>query len=147
MAVVRYDFQLDSGADWQQVVRMRDPNGNLVPISTALMDIRNANGVLALRLDGASGRCMVLDDGASIQLHITSEDSLTYFQWGNYPGSVQAVGYWGIGRAYLYDLFVLYGTGVQDRILRGFFQVDPNITRFDGEENPLLTVATRGSYD
>jgi hypothetical protein len=57
------------------------------------------------------------------------------------------VGYWGIGRAYNYDLFVLYATGVQERIMRGFFHVDPNITRFDGGMvNPALTVATRGSY-
>jgi hypothetical protein len=148
MPLVKYDFHLDAGADWQQLVRLRDPNtGSLVAISQAVMEIRNANGVLALRLDGVTGRCMVLGDGASIQLHITAEDSLTYFQWGNYPGAVQAVGYWGIGRAYNYDLFVIYGTGVQDRIMRGFFQVDPNITKFDDQVNPALTVATRGSYD
>lgn len=148
MPLVAYNFKLDAGADWQYVVRMRDPNtGNLVPLSQAVMDIRNTNGVLALRLDEPSSRCTILDDGASISLHITAEDSLTYFQYGNYPGSVQAVGFWGIGRAYLYDLFVVYATGVQDRIMRGFVNVDPNITRFDQVVNPLLTVATRGSYD
>lgn len=149
MPLVKYDFNLSAGADWQTVVRVRDTvTTNLIGITAAVMDIRNANGVLALHLDAASSRCTVLDDGASIQLHITAEDSLTYFQWGNYPGAVQAVGYWGIGRAYLYDLFVLYDTGVQDRIMRGFFHVDPNITRFPEElTNPELTVATRGSYD
>jgi hypothetical protein len=147
MPLVTYDFKLSAGADWQQVVRLRDPNtGQLIAISEALMEVRNANGVLALRLDAPSSRCTVLSDGASIQLHIPAEDSLTYFQWGNYPGSVQAVGYWGIGRAYLYDLFVIYGTGVQDRIMRGFFHVDPNITR-STDEPLLLTVATRGSHD
>lgn len=147
MPLIKYDFKLDSGADWQYVVRLRDPNtGNLVPISSAVMEIRNANGVLALRMDEATSRCIILDDGASIQLHITAEDSLTYFQWGNYPGAVQAVGYWGIGRAYNYDLFALYATGVQDRIMRGFFNVDPNITQpTDVVVNPQLTVATRGS--
>jgi hypothetical protein len=146
--MIKYDFSLDCGADWQYVVRLRDPNtGSLVPISAAAMDIRNANGVLALHLDAETSRCTVLDDGASIQLHITAEDSLTYFQWGNYPGAVQAVGYWGIGRAYNYDLFALYGTGVQDRIMRGFFHVDPNITRPVDVIDPALTVATRGSYD
>ena len=148
MPLVKYDFKLDAGADWQQVVRLRDPNtGMLIGISQAVMEIRNANGVLALRLDEPTSRCVVLPDGASIQLHITAEDSLTYFQWGNYPGAVQAVGYWGIGRAYNYDLFVLYGTGVQDRIMRGFFNVDPNITQPIDQVNPALTVATRGSYD
>jgi hypothetical protein len=128
--LVQYDFKLDAGADWQYVVRLRDPNtGNLVPITAALMDIRNANGILALRLDAPSSRCVILPDGASIQLHITADDSLTYFKWGNYPGSVQAVGYWGVGRAYLYDLFALYETGVQARIMRGFLNVDPNITQ------------------
>src|SRR5215831_5102644 len=141
MPLIKYDFMLDAGADWQYIVRMRDPNtGDLVPLSQALMEIRNANGVLALRLDEATSRCVILDDGASIQLHISPEDSLTYFQWGNYPGSVQAVGFWGIGRAYLYDLFVIYATGVRDRIMRGFINVDPNISRFDDEVNPLLTI-------
>jgi hypothetical protein len=146
--MIKYNFQLSAGADWQFVVRLRDPNtGNLVPLTSAVMDIRNSNGVLALHMDGPSSRCVILPDDCSIQLHITPEDSLTYFQWGNYPGSVQAVGYWGIGRSYNYDLFALYETGVQDRIMRGFFHVDPNITRFDGMVNPELTVATRGSYD
>jgi hypothetical protein len=90
---------------------------------------------------------MILADGASIQLHITAEDSLTYFKWGNYPGSVQAVGYWGIGRSYLYDLFATYTTsGVPGRIMRGFFNVSPNITQPVDQANPLLTAATRGSY-
>jgi hypothetical protein len=148
MPLVQYNFQLDAGSDWQYVVRLRDPNtGNLVGVTAALMDIRNVNGVLALHMDAASSRCTVLADGGSIQLHITPQDSLTYFQWGNYPGSVQAVGYWGIGRAYNYDLFVLYATGVQERIMRGFFHVDPNITRFDGGMvNQELTIGTRGSY-
>ena len=151
MPLVNYNFKIDAGADWQQVVRLRDPTtGLLVPISSAVMEIRNANGVLALRLDEPSSRCVVLSDGASIQLHITALDSLTYFQWGNYPGAVQAVGFWGIGRAYNYDLFaILTQSGVQNRLLRGFFAVDPNITRFGPDDvvNPELTVATRGSYD
>jgi hypothetical protein len=159
MPLLKYDFKLDAGADWQYIVRLRDPNtGLLVPITQAVMEIRNANGVLALRLDEPTSRCVVLSDGASIQLHITAEDSLTYFQWGNYPGAVQAVGYWGIGRAYNYDLFAIYGDpssslpsrstpGVPYRILRGFFNVDPNITQFNDVVNPALTVATRGSYD
>ena len=148
MPLVKYDFKINAGADWQQIVRLRDPDsGQLIGISQAVMEIRNANGVLALRLDEPTSRCTVLDDGASIQLHITAEDSLTYFDWGNYPGAIQAVGYWGIGRAYNYDLFATYATGVQDRIMRGFFGVDPNITRFPDEINPQLTVGTRGSYD
>jgi hypothetical protein len=147
MPLAHYDFYLDAGSDWQTVVRLRDPlSGLLIAISDAVMEIRNANGVLALRLDGPSSRCVVLGDGASIQLHITPEDSLTYFQYGNYPGAVQAVGYWGIGRSYLYDLFALYTAGVQERIMRGFFNVEPNITQPIDRVNPALTVATRGSY-
>lgn len=131
MPLGQYDFYLDSGADWQTVVRVRDPSdGSLVAISSAVMEVRNGNGALALRLDGTNGRCTVLSDGTSIQLHITAQDSLTYFKWGNYPGSVQAVGYWGIGRAYLYDLFATSSeTGLPVRVLRGFFHVDPNITQ------------------
>lgn len=144
MALAQFDFHLDCGADWQRTVRLRDPNGVLVQISAAVMEIRNVNGVLALRLDAASSRCTVLSDGASIQLHITGEESLTFFQWGNYPGAVQAVGYWGIGRAYVYDLFVEYVGGVTDRALRGFFQVDPNITRPVAASGPELPIPVRG---
>ena len=149
MPLVTYDIKIDAGSDWQTLVRLRDATSTdqYVPIESAVMDVRNANGVLALRLDEATSRCTVLEDGYSIQLHITAEDSLTYFQWGNYPGAVQAVGYWGIGRAYNYDLFGVFG-GVQSRIMRGFFGVEPNITKPTNiVVVPELTVATRGSYD
>jgi hypothetical protein len=130
MALAEIDFRCDAGADWQRVIRLRDPGtGQLVALSDAAMEIRNANFQLALRLDNASGRCVIASDKASIQLHIPPEDSIAVFQTGNYPGTYQAVGFWGIGRSYLYDLFVIYATGVQDRILRGYFNVDPNVTR------------------
>jgi hypothetical protein len=148
MPLAQYDLYCDAGADWQRVVRLRDPaTGFLVGMDAAAMEIRNANGVLVLRLDANSSRCLIADDGASIMLHITAEDSFTYFHSGNFPGAVQAVGYWGIGRSYLYDLFCLYDTGVQDRLLRGFFHVDPNITQPAGSTpNLALTIGQRGSY-
>lgn len=147
MPLAQYDFYLDAGADWQRVVRLRDPaTGLLIAMNAAAMDIRNSNNTLALRLDAPSSRCVIdSTDGASINLHISDEDSLTYFQYGNYPGAVQAVGIWGIGRAYVYDLFCEYATGVQDRIMRGFFYVDPNITRSSTSINPILTVGARGA--
>lgn len=130
MALATIDFKCDAGADWQRVIRLRDPNsGNLVGLHDAAMEIRRANLQLALRLDAASGRCIIAKDGASIQLHIPPEDSITAFQTGDYVGSAQTVGYSGIGRSFLYDLFVIYSSGVQDRILRGFFTIDPNVTR------------------
>ena len=62
-----YDFYLDSGADWQKVIRMRDSNtGNLVALLSAVMEIRNQNNVLVLRLDAPSGRCLILEDGSHI---------------------------------------------------------------------------------
>lgn len=141
MPLAEYDFHLDSGADWQRVVRLRSTTGQLVSVADAVMEIRNANSLLALRLDDTNSRCTVLSDGASIQLHISADDSLTYFAWGNYPGSVQAVGYWGRGRSYLYDIFVQYTTGVTDRIMKGFFLVDPNITETlpAGPPAPVIT--------
>jgi hypothetical protein len=146
---LQYDFYLSAGADWQKVVRLRDQGtGRLIALESAVMEIRNTNYVLVLRLDYDSGRCVVAEDGASIQLHISDDDSLAYLSQGNYPGAVQAVGVWGIGRSYIYDLFVLYGTGVQDRILRGYFYVDPNITR--GPEltaqPTALAIGQRGNY-
>jgi len=130
MPLTLYDFYLDAWADWQRTIRLRDPNTNeLVPLSAALMEIRNTNGVLAMRLDQVSSRCVIGPDGASILLHIPAEDSYTTFHYGSYPGAVQAVGIWGIGRAYMYDLFATYtSTGAQVRILRGWFHVDPNIS-------------------
>jgi hypothetical protein len=144
MPLAQYDFHLDSGADWQRVVRLRDNStGHLVSITNATMEIRNANSVLALRLDGVNSRCTILEDGESIQLHISAQDSLTYFEWGNYPGAVQAVGYWGLGRSYLYDIFATYATGVTDRLMKGFFLVDPNITQ-PVATGPALLVSLRG---
>jgi hypothetical protein len=147
MALVSYDFYLDCGADWIRIVRVRDPNtGLLVAMDSAVMEIRNANNVLALRLDAPSGRCLIdPEDGASIDLHISPEDSLTYLSTGNYPGAVQAVGYWGISRSYLYDLFVQYATGTQDRIMRGFFYVDPNVTQVPSPTPNALTIGRRGA--
>jgi hypothetical protein len=148
MPLAQYDFYLNAGADWQKVIKMTDGNtGTLVGISSAVMEIRNQNNILALRLDNASGRCVIQSDGGTITLYISATDSLTYFQWGNYPGSVQAVGFWGIGRAYLYDMFVQYTNGGQDRILRGFFYVDPNITKpVDPGVNLALAIGQRGNY-
>jgi len=126
------NFYCDAGADWQRQVRLRDPSTQkLIALSSAVMEIRNANFHLALRLDATSGRCQVLADTATISLHITAKDSITVFATGNYPGQYQAIGIWGIGRSYLYDLYVTYlGDGVQDRVLRGYFYVNPNITQF-----------------
>jgi hypothetical protein len=146
MPLIQYDFHLDAGAEWIRVIRLRDPNTNLlIAMESAIMDIRNSNNTLAMRLDAPSGRCLIdPTDGASIDLHISAEDSLTYFQYGSYPGAVQAVGIWGIGRAYVYDLFCVYATGMQDRIMRGFFYVDPNITSLLPPES-LLTIGRRGA--
>jgi len=149
MVTTLHDFNLSAGADWQKVIRLRDViTQKLVPLAGAVMEIRNTNNVLALRLDAPSSRCYILPDGASIQLHIPAQDSYTYFHSGNYPGAVQAVGLWGISRAYVYDLFVLYdNNGAQDRIMRGWFYVDPNITQpLDPEMNYALAIGQRGSW-
>jgi hypothetical protein len=150
MPLAQYDFRLDAWTDWQKTIGIRDSStGLLSPLSDAVMEIRNQNFILVMRLDAPSSRCTILPDGATIQLHITSDDSLTYFAYGNYPGAVQAVGFWGIGRSYLYDLFVTYAaTGLQERIMRGFFNVDPNISRpSDPTTNLALTIGQRGSYE
>jgi hypothetical protein len=149
MTASAYDFYCDAGADFQKVIRMVDSNsGNYVALQNAVMEIRNQNHILVMRLDAPSGRCTIAPDGATIQLHITANDSLEFFQWGNFPGSVQAVGYWGIGRSYLYDMFVTYVNGPVDRILRGFFYVDPNITEpYNQSLNPALAIGLRGSYE
>lgn len=145
----QYDLYLDAWADWQRTVAVRDSTtGLLVPLSNPLMEIRNTNFVLVMRLDAPSSRCTVLADGCTIALHITADDSRTYFAQGNYPGAVQAVGYWGIGRSYRYDLFATYtNSGMQDRLLRGFFNVDPNVSRpLDPSLNLALTIGQRGSF-
>lgn len=149
MPIAQYDFYLDAWADWQRTVAVRDSQtGLLVPLSDAVMEIRNTNFVLVLRLDAVNGRCAILDDGATIQLYISAEDSLAYFAQGNYPGAVQAVGFWGIGRSYLYDIFATYAaSGMQDRIMRGFFNVGPNISRPMVMPTPAsLTIGERGSF-
>src|SRR6516225_1149330 len=100
MALATYDFYLDAWTDWQRTVALRDSQtGDLVPLSDAVMEIRNTNFVLVMRLDESNGRCQILADGATIALYIPNQDALTYFTQGNYPGAVQAVGFWGIGRS------------------------------------------------
>jgi hypothetical protein len=140
MPLAQIDFRCDAGADWQRLIRLRDiGTGMLCGLDDAVMEIRNANFQLVLRLDAASGRCAIQYDRATIALHISSEDSLAAFFRGNFPGTYQAVGIWGIGRSYIYDLFVTYTAGAQDRIMKGFFYVDPNVTRFPPQPaNPLL---------
>jgi hypothetical protein len=129
MPLATVNLNHDIGADWQRVIRLRDPSTNqLVALSSAVMEIRNANFQLAMTLNNQNGRCVIASDGASVNLHITSADSLAAFEMGNFPGTYQAVGIWGIGRSYVYDLFVTYSGGVTDRILRGFFYADPNVT-------------------
>jgi len=149
MPIAQFDFYLDAWADWQRTVVMRDTSSGLaVPLTNALMEIRNTNFVLVMRLDTPSSRCVVLNDGCTIALHITEEDSLAYFAQGNYPGAIQAVGYWGIGRSYRYDLFATpTASGVQSRLMAGFFNVDPNISRPTIMPVPAsLTIGERGSY-
>jgi hypothetical protein len=155
MPLGQYDFYLDAWADWQTTVALRDAqSGSLVPLSNAWMEIRNTNFILVLKLDAPSGRCLIAEDGCTIQLFISAADSVTYFAQGNYPGAVQAVGFWGIGRSYIYDLFAIYETSqLQGRLLRGFFNVDPNISQFVPAVAPSqwnqqpLTIGQRGSYE
>jgi hypothetical protein len=129
MPLASYDFDCDAGADWQRVIRLRDTaSTQMLALTTPVMEIRNTNFQLALRLDEINGRCTMLDAN-QIQLHITAEDSRTHFGSGNFPGQYQAIGFWGIGRAYQYDIFaVLSQSGVYVRLLRGFFYVSPPIT-------------------
>ena len=149
MPIAQFDFYLDTWADWQRTVVLRDTSTGLaVPLSNPLMEIRNTNFVLVMRLDTPSSRCVMLSDGATIQLHITAQDSLAYFSQGNYPGAVQAVGFWGIGRSYRYDLFATpTASGVQSRLMAGFFNVDPNVSRPTVMPTPAgLTIGERGSF-
>jgi len=155
MALVKsYNFHCNGGSDWHREIRVRDVDTwSFVKIHQAMMDVRNTNFVLALRLDAENGRCVVLEDGTTIQLHLTAEEIEHYFRSGNYPGAVQAVGFWGIGRSYLYDLLVWYTNeeeeeeeSVRGRLMRGFFYVDPNITRPDEPDNLPLPIGRRGSH-
>lgn len=133
MTLAQIDFRCESGADWQRQIRLRADAESYVSLDLAVMEIRNANFQLALRLDEINGHCQVVNDGLGsiIALHIPAQVSADAFSHGNFPGQYQAIGFWGIGRAYLYDLFVHYAYGgVQDRILKGFFYVDPNVTQF-----------------
>jgi hypothetical protein len=151
MPLAAYDFTCDAGADWQRLVRLREPTSTqLIPLHTPVMEIRNANFQLALRLDEINGRCMMLD-ADQIQLHITANDSRASFGSGNFPGQYQAIGFWGIGRSYVYDMFaILSASGVYIRLLRGFFYVSPPVTNpteaaISGPTVVLSTLAFTGT--
>ena len=147
MPLASYDFDGDAGSDWQRVIRLRDLySTQLLAIDTPVMEIRNTNFQLVLRLDEDNGRCQMLDAN-QLSLHISDSDSRRFFGSGNFPGQYQAIGFWGIGRAYQYDIFAnLTSSGVGVRLLRGFFYVSPPITNPTEAaiSGPISTLAFTG---
>lgn len=128
MPVYTQDFDLSARADWQRLVRARSQvDTTIIPFSDAAMEIRNSNKQLVVRLDTSNGRIYIQPDGSAL-LHLTQTDTSSLFNTG-FVGTYQAVGLFGIGRAFPYDLFVVWAaTGLRDKLLRGFINVDPAVT-------------------
>lgn len=128
MPVYIQDFDLAARADWQRTVRVRaQPNGVIVPFSDAAMEIRNANKQLVVRLDVPTGSIYIQGDGSAL-LHLTQDQTASLFNTG-FVGTYQAVGLFGIGRAFPYDMFVVWAaSGLRDKLLKGFINVDPAVT-------------------
>ena len=127
---VQYTMHMDAGSYWQRTISAETvPGVTIAPCVDARMQVRNAQEqlVLGMYAVGTQPTITINPDG-SLVLTLTSALTAQFGQ--GFSGVVQSVGYWGIGRAYLYDLFVLYtaGSGEWTRIVWGTIQVNPAVS-------------------
>jgi len=122
------DFEIPAGADWQRIIRVFAAPDTVsprvfVPMTDAVMEIRNASRQLLIRLDTTTSRVTFMEDG-SLLLHLLSPDTLALGSV-SYPGTY-LVGNRGVGKAFSYDLFVTWMfSGLVDKLFQGFVHVDP----------------------
>lgn len=122
MTAQNVNLTMDSGEDWHRVIT---PVSNPpVALTDAYMEIRNANYIVVAQLTTANGMAALPGDG-TIVLSMTAQQTLPLGI--GFPGMLQSVGYFGIGRSYLYDLFGVFGQ--HKKIMHGFLTVTPAITR------------------
>ena len=127
---VQYTMHMDAGSYWQRTISAATvPGATIVPCVDARMQVRNAQEILVLNMYAVGPQpSIVINPDGSLVLTLTSEQTAQFGQ--GFPGVVQSVGYWGIGRAYLYDLFVKYVAGSNDwnRVVWGTVQVNPSVS-------------------
>lgn len=117
---VRMDFTMEAGEDWVRSVTLAVTNPTDI-----VMDIRNANLFLVSKLSLANGKATITLP-STVNLHLLTSDTLNF--GSQFPGTLQAINYWGIGRAYLYDIFVKVN-GLWTKVFKGFVSVDPAISQ------------------
>lgn len=133
MTAVQYSLHLEAGAQWSRTIDSSIP-GIVLPsvVTEARMTVRNSMNVVVMTLDssGTSPAITIVpgtgNNPPTYVLNLTSTQTLQYGV--GFPGVVQSVSYWGIGRAFLYDLFVTGGGSEWAKLLYGTIQVVPAIT-------------------
>lgn len=124
-----YTFHMNPGEDWQRTINPQLFNVETAPPINAFMEIRNPQLILVQKLDTTTAPTPAITIGSGqLVLHLTSKQTLGFGV--GFPGVVQSASYWGIGRAYLYDLFVQYAVTnpVWVKLIYGTIQVKPAIS-------------------
>lgn len=124
-----FTYHLNAGEDWTRNIIAQNPSFAEQPVAQAKMEIRNSAMTLVMTLDSTVNNSgLVVNSDGTLTLHLTSAQTMKFGI--GFPGVVQAVSYWGIGRAYLYDLFVKYGVSGAPwaKLQYGTIQVVPAIT-------------------
>lgn len=125
-----FTFHINAGEDWTRTINAENPALQTQPVAQAKMEVRNSMQILVMTLDSTTtpNPAITINGDGTLTLHLTTAQTL---QFGvGFPGVVQSVGYWGIGRAFVYDLFVKYGStsAVWSKLLYGTIQVTPAVT-------------------
>jgi hypothetical protein len=126
MSSTRVDFKMDAGEDWQRKLIL-SMSGRVVTPNRVYMEVRNSSRVLCSSLNSDDGQHIFFLGDGSILLHLSSAETRPYGV--GFPGVIQAVSFWGTGRAYNYDLFVSWSPGVWAKLIEGFITVRPSVTR------------------
>jgi hypothetical protein len=116
--VQRIDFSMEAGEDWVRTLVLP------TDFTNANMEIRDSRLYLFKRLDLAGGKLIRTVPG-SLQIHLLTTDTQGFGL--GFPGVMPAINYWGIGRAYLYDLFIFNQVWVKEA--KGYITVEPAITK------------------
>lgn len=118
-------FRMEAGESWTRQLLVTI-DGQAPTFIAASMTVRDAKFIDLFDLSMTNG-FITSPAAGTLLLSIPAADSI---EFGNgFPMAFQAVTYWGIGRAYMYDLFARDSTETVTKICRGVIHVDPALTQ------------------
>jgi hypothetical protein len=138
------NFTMEAGEDWQRTIVVEPVAGGTLTFTNVSMDIRNSAMVLTVHMALADPTNTISVTGTANNLLLHLESSVTTQFGTGFPGVLQSVGYFGVGRVYLYDCFVEI-SGAWQKLMGGFITVVPAITQTFSQN--LTTVSTAGVFD